>query len=187
VPAIEPPDRPLADEAVLLRAWRRSDVAAAHRATLDPLIPRFTRVPEANTERNVRAYLLEQEPRRRAGEEIAFAIADARDEQLLGAIALGRFSWPDARAEIGYWLAPWARGRGIASRAVRLLARWALVDVGLARLELRTDAENAASQRVAERCGFVREGTLRSHEDLKGRRRDVIVFSLLPGEVDRLG
>jgi RimJ/RimL family protein N-acetyltransferase len=87
-----------------------------------------------------------------------------------------------ARAAVGYWLAPHARGRGIATRAVRLLARWALDDLGLARLQITCGPDNLASQRVAERAGFTREGVLRSHYPFKGSRRDTVVFSLLPGD-----
>jgi len=71
------------------------------------------------------------------------------------------------------------------SRAVRLLAAWAFDDLHLARLQLTTDPENRASQRVAERCGFRREGHLRSHMLVlhTGQRRDSFVYGLLPGEL----
>ena len=69
------------------------------------------------------------------------------------------------------------------SHAVRLIARWALDDVGVARFELTCGPDNRASQRVAERCGFTREGVLRSYMPFKSGRRDTVVFSLLPGEL----
>ena len=85
---------------------------------------------------------------------------------------------------IGYWVARHARGRGVATRALRTLCRWALTELGLQRLELVTDPENRASHRVAENVGFRREGVLRSHlEHRDGRRRDSVMFSLLPGEL----
>ena len=87
------------------------------------------------------------------------------------------------RAWLGYWVAPAARGRGVASRAVRLLADWGFRGLGLARIELTCGPDNVASQRVAERCGFTREGLLRSHMRFKGGRRDTVVFGLLPGEL----
>jgi RimJ/RimL family protein N-acetyltransferase len=86
-------------------------------------------------------------------------------------------------AAAGYWLSPAARGRGLATRAVRLLARWAFGELGLARLELTCGPDNEASQQVAERCGFTREGLLRSHVPFKGGRRDSVLYSLLPGEL----
>ena len=78
---------------------------------------------------------------------------------------------------------PEARRRGIATRAVRLLARWAFDELAIARLELTCGPDNEASQRVAARCGFVREGVLRSHMPFKGGRRDTVLHGLLPGEL----
>jgi RimJ/RimL family protein N-acetyltransferase len=76
------------------------------------------------------------------------------------------------------------RGRGVCTRALRALSRWALSDLQLQRLELVTDPENVASQRVAEKAGFRREGVLRAHlRHPDGRIRDSVIFSLLPGEL----
>ena len=98
-------------------------------------------------------------------------------------ILLLRFEWDAGRAEIGYWLVPSARGRGAAAAAVRLLSRWALRELGLARLALHTHEDNVASQRVAERAGFTREGLLRSFDTRGERPRDLVVFSLLPSDL----
>jgi RimJ/RimL family protein N-acetyltransferase len=85
---------------------------------------------------------------------------------------------------IGYWCAPEARGRGLTTRAVRMLCRYGLVELQLERLQLTTDIDNCASQRVAETVGFQREGVIRSHlRHPNGQRRDSALFSLLPGEL----
>jgi RimJ/RimL family protein N-acetyltransferase len=102
---------------------------------------------------------------------------------VLGCISLDEVRLDHGRAAVGYWLAPEARGRGAATQAVRLLARWAFAELGLARLELTCGPDNEASQRIAERCGFSREGLLRSHVPFKGGRRDSVIYSLLPGEL----
>jgi RimJ/RimL family protein N-acetyltransferase len=88
---------------------------------------------------------------------------------------------------MGYWLAERARGRGIATEAVRLLAAWALDVLRIERLELMIHPENFASQRVAERCGFTREGLLRSYLRKRGseERRDAVVYGLLAHELRR--
>jgi RimJ/RimL family protein N-acetyltransferase len=65
------------------------------------------------------------------------------------------------------------------------MARWAFSTLSIARLELTCGPDNGPSQRVAERCGFTREGVLRSHIPFKGGRRDTVIFSLLAGELDR--
>jgi RimJ/RimL family protein N-acetyltransferase len=86
--------------------------------------------------------------------------------------------------DIGYWVAPWARRRRVATRAVVLLARWALATLPLFRLQVTTDPGNLASQAVAERAGFRREGLLRSYVVIKGRPRDRIMYSRLPMDAD---
>ena len=88
------------------------------------------------------------------------------------------------RGRIGYWVAREVRGQGICTRALRLLSGWALDELELQRLELITDPDNVASQRVAEKVGFHREGVLRAHlRHPDGRIRDSVMFSLLPGEL----
>jgi len=86
--------------------------------------------------------------------------------------------------EIGYWGAPWSRGRGVMTAAVRLLAVWAIDEFDLRRVELVIDVENAASCRVAERVGFMHEGVLRQYSAAKGIWRDQAVYSVLPGELE---
>jgi RimJ/RimL family protein N-acetyltransferase len=85
--------------------------------------------------------------------------------------------------DIGYWLIERARGRRLASHAVALLARWALTDAGLARVEALVESDNTASQRVLESVGFRREGHLRSYLVLNTRRADALIYSLLPSDL----
>ena len=177
------PDPPLADELIRLRPWTQADAGDACTATQDPLILHHTHVPAGQSEDDLRRFIDEREPRRLAGDELGFVIAAAGDDAFLGCVSLLRFDWPDRRGEIGYYLAEWGRGRGVMTRAVRLLSRWALEDLGLARLEVIADIDNAPSQAVAERCGFTREGVLRSYEERNGRRVDVVLFSLLPQDL----
>ena len=177
------PDPPLEDGVIRLRPFAERDIADAHRATQDQLIAAHTHVPERQTLDDLRAWVAKHEPDRLAGRELAFAIAAVDDDAFLGCVSLLRFNWPDRCGEIGYYLAPWARGRGVMTRAVHLLSRWGLTELHLARLALIADDDNATSQAVAERCGFTREGLLRSYEERKGRRHDVVVFSLLPGDL----
>ena len=113
-----------------------------------------------------------------SGRELALAIVDGEDN-LLGALGISNFDWPDLKAEIGYWMAAEARRRGIGARATRMLAEWALTSLGLERLELLAHPENEASQRLAERAGFTREGTLRRYRRRHGVREDLVMFSLL--------
>lgn len=84
-------------------------------------------------------------------------------------------------ASIGYWLAAAARGRGLATEALRLVSGWGLGTLGLARISLTTDPDNVASQRVAERAGYQREGVLRAWQPTPGGRRDSVMFSHIAG------
>jgi len=97
---------------------------------------------------------------------LAWAITD--DEGLLGRIALRGLSLAEGLGVFGYWVLPRARGRGVATTALELVSAWAFDDLGLHRLELAHSVANPASCRVAERAGFVLEGTLRgalAHDD----------------------
>jgi RimJ/RimL family protein N-acetyltransferase len=102
---------------------------------------------------------------------------DEESDAFAGFAALVRID-PDAReAEAGYIVSPGARGKGVAARALRLLTAWALNELALERVELRITPENLPSIRVAERCGFVREGVLRSLYFKQGQRSDLAVYS----------
>ncbi len=178
------PAPPLTDDVVVLRPWWEADVPGKLLAFSDPVMQRFSWRATPYTEADARRDLAEQEEARLRGEGLNFALAGPGDQ----AAVLGGCSLDDVRlgqgcAAIGYWLAPGARGRGVAAHAVRLLARWAFAELGLARLELTCGPDNEASQRVAGRCGFAREGLLRSHVPFKGARRDSLIYSLLPGEL----
>jgi RimJ/RimL family protein N-acetyltransferase len=178
------PVPPLAGDVVLLRPWREADVPGMVRAFSDPVMQRFSWRTAAFTEADARGFLAEQEEARLRGDELNFALAEPHDhDAVLGAVSLYEVRRAQGCAAVGYWLAPGARGRGTAAQAVRLLARWAFAGLGLARLELTCGPDNEASQHVAERCGFTREGLLRSHVPFKGARRDSVIYSLLPGEL----
>src|ERR1700691_3274938 len=178
------PVPPLAGDVVLLRPWDEADLPGIVLAFSDPVMQRFSWRTTAYTETDARDYFAEQEEARLRGEGLNFALVEPRDQDVvLGAISLQEVRLDHGRAAVGYWLAPEARGRGAATHAVRLLAQWAFAELGLARLELTCGPDNEASQRIAERCGFSREGLLRSHVSFKGVRRDSVIYSLLPGEL----
>jgi RimJ/RimL family protein N-acetyltransferase len=182
MPAIPLPNPPLTDGEILLRAWEPRDAPAVTAACQDPEIPRWTVVPQGYTERHARDFIDSTAADLASGRELALAVVDT-DDRLLGALGISNFDWTDLKAEIGYWMAADVRRRGIGARATRLLAVWALTTLGLERLELLANPANEASQRLAERAGFSREGTLRLYRRRHGVREDLVMFSLLAEDV----
>jgi RimJ/RimL family protein N-acetyltransferase len=108
-------------------------------------------------------------------------VVDAETDEILGGVTIHQVNWELGQGEIGYWLFPHARGRGVATQAARFLAEHAF-EHGLERIEARVFAGNPESERVLERAGFTREGVLRSLPLRRGGRADMTLYSLLPGE-----
>jgi RimJ/RimL family protein N-acetyltransferase len=179
-----PPDPPLSDGVVTLRQWREMDVPALV-AVLNgdsEIVRWLDRLPQPYTARDAREYVEFAERGWRGDHlgETPLAIADAATNEPLGSLGL-RWTPEEAVAEVGYWTGRPFRGRGVATRAVRLAAGWVLGDLGYERLELEADPRNGASLGVAERAGFTCEGILRSvHRDARtGERVDHALYALL--------
>jgi RimJ/RimL family protein N-acetyltransferase len=172
-------------EGVVLRPWRPADAPAVAEACRDPEIARWLQlVPQPYTEEDARVYI--QRCIDAPGDQLPFAITDPETGTMIGSIEMNVNRMKTGH--VGYWLAPDARGRGLTSAALLALSRWAFDELGLGRVELVTDPDNVASQRVAERAGFRREAVLRSiliNRD--GSRRDGVMFSLLPADLASRG
>lgn len=155
MPVLTLPDPPLSDGVIALRGFESGDIDALVAALQDPEIPRWTLVPSPYTHDDARDYLRHMNRGRAVGARLSLAIVDAAGERaLLGSVALNPIEWRLRAADVGYWVAAPARGRGVATRAVELLAAHAFGTLGLERLELRAQEGNTASQRVAVRAGF---------------------------------
>jgi RimJ/RimL family protein N-acetyltransferase len=181
---LSPPAPPLDDGTIRLEPLGPSHLEGMDALGRDSEVARFTYVPVPFTTAAARSwldrYLVGWEEGTRAG----FAIHASGGDEFLGFIALISFDPDAAETEIGYIVAPGARGRGVAKSALKLVCGWALGTLGLARLELRIDVENVGSVRVAEGLGFVREGVLRSVHFKQGMRVDLAVYSLLPSDLN---
>ena len=164
------PDPPLSDGTVVLRPWGLRDARAMTEGCRDDAVARYTRIPSPYRLRDARAFVVETKRGWRNGSAAHFAITEAAEKQAVGSMGIA-VNWRESTGEVGYWLAQHARGRGLVTRALRLVSRWALLDLALARLSLYTDVENSPSQRVAEGAGFSREGVMRSLLELGGKRR----------------
>lgn len=162
----------LRDGDLVIGGWVEDDAPAVHATCQDPEIQRWIpRMPRPYTLDHARAFVS-------AGDGLAIR----EHGEVVGSIALRLMA--DNTASIGYWCVPQARGRGVMTRALRRVCRYALDELAVQRLELTVDRENLASLRVAENVGFRREGVMRSkHAHPDGHRIDSVLLSLLPGEL----
>lgn len=176
----------LTDGVVLLEPPTEADVESITRACQDREIAQWVPVPQPYGEQDARSFVANVAgPGWESGAELTWGVREP-DGTLLGMIGLHRIEL--RTAEIGFWLAPWARRRGVMSRAVALVldAAFAPDGLDLARVTWRAVVGNWPSRRVAWRAGFRVEGTVRAelaHRD--GVRRDAWVGTLLRGDPRR--
>ena len=141
----------------------------------DADIAAFTYIPSSPGDGFLEHWLGRYEDGWRTGERAGFATR--LGEEAVGFAAFVKLHLDEQQGEIGYVLSPAGRGRGVATRAVSLLTDWGFHGLGLQRIELRIDARNRASERVAERAGYEREGVLRNLAFKEGLRTDVSIWS----------
>lgn len=168
---------------VRLRAYRPDDAEAVAIGYDDPLSHRFLpALPSPFTVAHAERFLSEGVTSIFADGGAVYAIADPETDDLLGGIGFDKVVAGRGQAEIGYWVGPWARGRGVATAAVRALSGHAL-DAGLQRLELLTHWDNPLSMRVALAAGYRREGVRRAAlPDGRGGRDDLVAFARIAAD-----
>lgn len=167
---------------VRLRPFRESDVDDLAAGYAEPHAKTYTREDAVH-------WITHSVPSAWAAGGAAYAIADPATDRLIGGVGISRIVPERGQGEIGYWVARWARRRGVATAAARALSGWAF-DRGFSRLELLTDPANAPSQRVALATGFQREGVRRGGGQGMDGRYDLVVWARLandpPGPTRRL-
>lgn len=172
----------ISDGTITLRPWAPADASFLLEASADPAIQRysltrsrpFTAVEAQEQLRDGGAYTLTTDASGRPSGSLV--IADAVTGVPLGQCGIDGWSSGDV-AQIGYWLAPTVRGRGITTRAVVLLANW-LFALGASRVFLTVLEDNLPSIAVAKRAGFLLEGPSGQHSVWRGRRHDVLLFAV---------
>lgn len=147
----------------------------------DPEVRRFTRIAEPPPEGFARDWIEAYEAGRRDGSREGFAALDG-EGRFVGLGLAPEIDREGRELELGYIVAAHARGRGLGTEILRLLTSWAFEDVEAQRAYLIIDVENPASARVAERCGYVLEGVMRSIHVKQGQRADAGLWSRLPGD-----
>lgn len=193
VPApTQPPGRDLtgimlATGRLVLTAPTGADTATVYEICQDQDIQAWTMVPSPYEYEHARRFVEQAVPAGlAAGTDAVFGLYHAVGGRLLGMMGLHGITGPEsrhgARAEVGYWTAPYARRQGYTTEALRALCRWGLAELELQRIEWIAFAGNQASRRLAEKAGFTIEGTLRNRMVHRGRLTDVWIGSLIPGD-----
>ncbi|MFM9367736.1 GNAT family N-acetyltransferase [Streptomyces sp. Da 82-17] len=188
------PDISISTERLVLRPFEEADVDGLTDMMNDEHVVAWTTAPQPYTESDARAWVTELAPAERTeGRGIVFAVTEFLTQRLVGIVHLQHTDWRVRSSEIAYVVAPWARGEGYASEAALAVTQWLFRDQGFERLELRTAADNVASQQVAQKIGCISEGILRGaciartrddNGDWNDTRTDLIVWSLLPEDLD---
>jgi RimJ/RimL family protein N-acetyltransferase len=169
----------LTDGVVVLDGHRLSDVAAHVAGEDEEQARRFGWYPARSTPERVRAAFIRwRRSWRRGGRRRTFAVRDGASGELAGGCEVRLKG--DGIAHVSYWTFPPFRGRGLASRAVRLVCAYAFAHLGVERIELYVETDNLASRGVARKAGFVEEGVLREYGRYGDERRDMVLYSRLP-------
>lgn len=180
------PEVVLASERLILRPYRREDAPDVRLACSDPQTQRWIALPDPYTDEVARSWVTDESHRpRRTGTGSIFAVESRETGRLVAGFGLHRVEHRDGTAEIGYWVAPWARGRGIGAEATRRIARYAFEELALGRVDVLVEPANAASHRVAAKAGCSYEG-VRVAAGAGGASRehrvDLAAWRLLPGD-----
>ncbi|MFI6001122.1 GNAT family N-acetyltransferase [Streptomyces sp. NPDC051366] len=188
------PDVTISTDRLVLRPFDGEDVTALAEMMNDEHVTAWTSVPHPYAQADAQAWATRvSHAERTEGRGIVFAVTEFLTQRLVGIVHLQNTNWRTRSTEAGYVTAPWARGEGYASESVLAVVQWLFRDQRFERLELRTAADNTASQQVAQKIGCISEGVLRNAGIVRTQnpdgswadtRTDLIVWSLLPEDID---
>ncbi len=176
-------DLTLENDEVILRPLRESDFEEMLSLTSDPKVWDYFTSNLSDPE-SLRKWINTAVAAIEKKERMAFAVIRKETNKIIGSSSLGSYSERDKRIEIGWtWMSERARGTGLNQSVKKLLLKYCFEELGLERVEAKTDVLNIGARKGLERSGFTEEGVLRSHTLLaNGRRRDSIYYSVLRNE-----
>jgi len=168
------PDITLSTDRLVLRPYEEADIPALVEMMNDELVTAWTGVPYPYTAADARDFVTRGAAAERTqGRGLVLAVTEFLTQRLVGTVTLQRTDWRIRGTEIGYLTASWARGEGYASESVLAVCRWLFDEQGFQRVELRTAADNTASQQVAQKIGCVSEGVLRAAGIVRTRTEEL--------------
>jgi [ribosomal protein S5]-alanine N-acetyltransferase len=173
------PAEPVAYGPVVLRAFSDRDVSMVRELATDSYVPLIGTLPANANRQEAQDWIERQRGRLAEGAGFSFAIAEAGTDRAIGGIGLWLAALAQGRATAGYSVIPSVRGRGVAAAALTALTRFAWTIPALHRIELYIEPWNTGSIKTAERAGYEREGLLRSHQEIGGRRRDMLLYAII--------
>lgn len=172
------PTIPPEHDGVRLRAFAGRDVPMLRDLSRDPYVPLTGTLPGHTDEAGALAYIARQHERRDTGAGFSFCTALASSDVAVGQAGLWLHHWSEGRASAGYAIAPSHRGRGLATRALTALTGFAWSLERIDRIELYIEPWNVASEHTARAAGYEREGLLPGHQEIGGRRADMLLYTI---------
>ncbi|MHB1033680.1 MAG: GNAT family N-acetyltransferase [Pirellulales bacterium] len=176
-------NRELFDGLVRLRPYRAEDADSHFEAAIESVVAASPWLPWCHagyTREDSVQWIASREEAWRSDSDYSFAILEYTTGAFLGGCAVNRIDRVNLRANLGYWVRTSRTGRGFATAAARLLARFAFDELGLQRIEILAAVGNVASRRVARKLGAVEECVAKNRLRLAGRQHDAVCFSLIP-------
>jgi RimJ/RimL family protein N-acetyltransferase len=176
----------LSDERLIVRPYHEDDVPLlfeAVRESIPEVSPWLGWCHENYSIVESREFIQSRAAKAQGDEWYSFGVFDRNDGRFLGGVGLNFINRVHQFGNLGYWVRTSATGKGVASRASRLVARFGLEELGLHRIEIVAAVSNVASQRVAEKMGAVRECVARKRLLIRGAPQDAVVFSLVPEDL----
>ncbi|MEU4028407.1 GNAT family N-acetyltransferase [Streptomyces anulatus] len=191
------PSISISTDRLVMRPFEMADIPAHIEMMNDEAVTAWMDGPAPYTQVDAERWVRRIAPAERtAGHGIALAVTEFLTQRLVGSVRLLNTDWRTRSTEVRYITAPWARGEGYATESVLAIAEWLFRDQGFERIELRTPADNTASQQVAQKLGCISEGVLRNARIARTRtengtdggwtdiRTDLIVWGLLPEDLE---
>lgn len=175
----------LTDESILLRPYCEDDAEHLYAAVRES-IPEVSRwLPwchENYSLKESRDFIASRKLASQGDEWYSFAVFEQSSGNFVGGVGLNFINRVHQFANLGYWVRTSASGRGFATSATRLAARFGFTKLGLRRIEIVAAVDNVASQRVAEKAGAIREGVSRQRLLIHGESYDAVLYSLIPAD-----
>lgn len=176
----------LRNENIFLRRYRVKDITERYRAIEDSRadISRWFSWCHPNySEADNELWIRDCDQKWENGIEYSFRISNLQDTMQIGECRINHINEIHKMANISFWVRHGHEGKGIATQATLLIAKFGFQQLGLNRLEIFMSLRNYGSQRVAEKVGAVREGVLRNRINLRGAVEDAVLYSLIPRDL----